>query len=166
MAENPVETADKGLIPKSEFIGLENIVHLCTGGESPVLKSHREAIDRFLADKALGETSRKKMDDAVNRCKAKAGQLLGVKTVLNELIAYAQLAALPPEALAPRSRLILTYALCGFANLGSLGIMIGGLATLVPERRAEVVAHGPLAVAAGLLATCMTGAVVGLIELP
>jgi len=78
MEENPVKDAGKGLIPKSEFIGLENTVHLCTGGESPVLKSHREAIDRFLADKALGEVSRKRMDDAVSRCKTKAGQLLGV----------------------------------------------------------------------------------------
>jgi selenocysteine lyase/cysteine desulfurase len=78
MEENPVKDADQGLIPKSEFIGLDNIVHLCTGGESPVLKTHREAIDRFLADKALGEASRKRMDDAVSRCKTKAGQLLGV----------------------------------------------------------------------------------------
>ena len=92
------------------------------------------------------------------------GQLLGVKTVLNELLAYAQLSALPPEALSPRSRLILTYALCGFANLGSLGIMIGGLATMMPERRAEVAGLGLLSVLAGVLATCMTGAVVGLIH--
>ena len=91
------------------------------------------------------------------------GQLLGIKVVLNELLAYLELAALPDDALATRSRLILTYALCGFANFGSLGIMIGGLATLVPERRSEVVALGGLSVVGGLLATCMTGAIVGLL---
>ena len=94
------------------------------------------------------------------------GQLLGIKTVLNELLAYLQLAGLPADALAPRSRLILTYAICGFANLGSLGIMIGGLATLVPERRSEVAALGGLSIVAGTLATCMTGAMVGLLVAP
>jgi len=91
------------------------------------------------------------------------GALIGTKTVLNELIAYLDLAALPDGALTPRSRLILTYALCGFANFASLGIMIGGLATLVPERRGEVVALGLKSLVAGTLATCMTGAVVGLL---
>jgi CNT family concentrative nucleoside transporter len=62
-----------------------------------------------------------------------------------------------------RAQIILTYALCGFANLGSLGILIGGLAALVPERRAEVVALGPRSVLAGLMATSLTGAVVGLL---
>lgn len=71
-----------------------------------------------------------------------AGGLMGVKTILNELLAYLQLAALPEEGLSPRSRLIMTYALCGFANLGSLGIMLGGLSALVPERRQEIVAMG------------------------
>jgi len=92
-----------------------------------------------------------------------AGSLLGVKVVLNELIAYLQMAQLPPEALGERSRLILTYALCGFANFGSLGIMIGGLASLVPERREEVVALGMRSIVAGMLATCSTGAVVGML---
>jgi CNT family concentrative nucleoside transporter len=91
------------------------------------------------------------------------GQLMGTKTVLNELIAYLDLAALPPEALSERSRLILVYALCGFANLGSLGIMIGGLGALAPVRQAEVVALGGRSILAGTLATAMTGAVVGLI---
>ena len=77
MVKNPANETGVGLIPKSEFIGLENIVHLCTGGESPVLKSHREAIGRFLEDKAHGETSRKRMDDTVSRCRIKAGQLFG-----------------------------------------------------------------------------------------
>jgi CNT family concentrative nucleoside transporter len=91
------------------------------------------------------------------------GQLMGTKTVLNELIAYLDLAALPPEALSERSRLILVYALCGFANLGSLGIMIGGLGALAPERQAEVVALGARSILAGTLATAMTGAIVGLV---
>jgi len=74
---------------------------------------------------------------------AVAGTLIGKKTVLNELLAYLDLAALPPEALSDRSRLILLYALCGFANPGSLGIMIGGLATMAPERKADIVAPAP-----------------------
>ena len=94
---------------------------------------------------------------------ATAGSLLGTKTVLNELLAYLDLAALPPGALSERSRLIMTYALCGFANFGSLGIMLGGLGTMVPERRSEIVALGFRSIVAGTLATCMTGAVVGLI---
>jgi CNT family concentrative nucleoside transporter len=92
-----------------------------------------------------------------------AGSLLGTKTVLNELLAYLQLANLPDETLGPRSRLILTYALCGFANLGSLGIMIGGLGGMVPERKKEIVEMGMRSIWAGLLATCMTGAIVGIL---
>ena len=91
------------------------------------------------------------------------GSLLGTKVVLNELLAYLDLAGLPDGRLDSRSRLIMTYALCGFANFGSLGIMIGGLGTMVPERREEIVALGIRSIAAGTLATCMTGAVVGII---
>ena len=91
----------------------------------------------------------------------KAGTLLGVKTVLNELIAYLQLAQIPGDALAGRSRLILTYALCGFANFGSLGIMIGGMVAMVPARRAEIVSLGAKTIVSGTLATMMTAAVVG-----
>jgi len=92
-----------------------------------------------------------------------AGALLGTKTIINELVAYIDLSALPPEALSPRSRLLMTYALCGFANFGSLGIMIGGLATMCPARRAEVVGLGMKSIAAGTLATCQTAAMVGLV---
>ncbi|MBG0776518.1 MAG: nucleoside:proton symporter [Desulfovibrionaceae bacterium] len=92
-----------------------------------------------------------------------AGMLLGVKTVLNELLAYLQMAGLPDGELSLRSRIIMTYALCGFANFGSLGIMIGGLATMMPERRTEIAGLGMNSILAGLLATCMTGAVVGLL---
>ena len=92
-----------------------------------------------------------------------AGALMGTKTILNEFLAYLQLAQLPEAALSDRSRLIMTYALCGFANFGSLGIMIGGLTTMVPERREEIVGLGPKSIVAGTLATCCTGAVVGIL---
>ena len=92
-----------------------------------------------------------------------AGALMGTKTVLNELIAYVDLSRLTPELLEPRSRIIMTYALCGFANFGSLGIMIGGLATMVPERRDEVVALGMRSIVSGTLATLATGAAVGIL---
>jgi CNT family concentrative nucleoside transporter len=94
---------------------------------------------------------------------ATAGRLLGTKLILNELIAYTDLAALPRDALGERSRLIMTYALCGFANFASLGIMIGGLTTMVPERRREIVALGVRSLAAGTLATCMTATIVGML---
>jgi CNT family concentrative nucleoside transporter len=83
--------------------------------------------------------------------------------VLNEFIAYVDLAHLAPDALSHRSRLIMTYALCGFANFGSLGILIGGMGAMVPERRAEIVALGPRSILSGTLATCMSGAVVGML---
>jgi CNT family concentrative nucleoside transporter len=94
-----------------------------------------------------------------------AGALMGVKTVLNEFIAYIELAKLAPEALSPRSRLIMIYALCGFANFGSLGIMIGGLATMAPERREEIVALGAKTLVSGTLATLVAGSVVGMITI-
>ncbi|NEV62126.1 NupC/NupG family nucleoside CNT transporter [Thiorhodococcus minor] len=91
-----------------------------------------------------------------------AGALMGIKTVLNELIAYLELAGLPEGTLSERSRLIMTYALCGFANLGSLGIMIGGLGTMAPARRDEIVGLGMKSILAGTMTTLMTGAVVAL----
>lgn len=94
---------------------------------------------------------------------ATAAALMGTKTVLNEFIAYVDLAHLPPEALSAHSRLIMTYALCGFANFGSLGIMIGGMGAMVPERKAEIVQLGLRSVLSGTLATCMSGAVVGML---
>ena len=94
-----------------------------------------------------------------------AGSLMGIKTILNEFLAYLQLAALPEGAISHRSELIMTYAMCGFANFGSLGILIGGLSTMVPERRDEVVQLGLRSILAGTLATCSTGAVVGILTL-
>ncbi len=94
---------------------------------------------------------------------AVAGALLGKKVALNEFLAYLDLAALPAEQLSARSRLLLIYAMCGFANFGSLGIMLGGLTTLLPkERRTELSQLGLKSVGAGLLSTCLSAAIVGL----
>ena len=92
-----------------------------------------------------------------------AGALMGTKTILNEFIAYLDMSRLAEGSLSSRSLLILTYAMCGFANPGSLGIMLGGMGTMAPERRDEIVALGFRSIIAGTLATSMTGAVVGII---
>jgi CNT family concentrative nucleoside transporter len=92
-----------------------------------------------------------------------AGSLMGIKTVLNELLAYIELGRLPPDALSERSRVIMTYALCGFANFGSLGIMIGGMGAMAPQRRTEIVALGMRSLVAGTLATLATAATVGVL---
>lgn len=92
-----------------------------------------------------------------------AATLMGTKTVLNEFVAFLDLARLPAEALDPHARLIMTYALCGFANFGSLGIMLGGLTAMAPERRADIVGLGWRSIVSGTLATLMSGAVVGLV---
>ncbi len=92
-----------------------------------------------------------------------AGSLMGVKTILTEFVAYVELAKLPADALDPRSRLIMLYALCGFANFGSLGIMIAGLATMAPQRRDDVVSLGMKSIVSGTLATCVIGAIVGVL---
>jgi CNT family concentrative nucleoside transporter len=92
-----------------------------------------------------------------------AGGLMGIKTVLNEFVAYLQLAALPDGTLDPRSKLIMLYALCGFANFGSLGIMIAGLSTMCPEKRDEVVSLGFKSIVSGTLTTCLLGAIVGVL---
>ena len=90
-----------------------------------------------------------------------AGRLMGAKTVLNELIAYVEMSKLAPGALDPRSKLIMLYAMCGFANFGSLGIMIGGLSVMAPERRAEIASLGLKSILSGTLVTCLMGAIVG-----
>jgi CNT family concentrative nucleoside transporter len=96
---------------------------------------------------------------------ADAGALLGTKTILNEFLAYLNLAALPPDALSERSRLIMVYAMCGFANFGSVGIMIAGVSAMIPERRKEVVELSLKSLISGTIASGMTGAVVGLLPL-
>lgn len=92
-----------------------------------------------------------------------SGELMGVKTVLNELLAFIQLSQLDPSAMSERSRIILSYGLCGFSNFGALGILIGGLTALAPARREEIAALGLRAILSGTLATCSTAAIVGLI---
>jgi CNT family concentrative nucleoside transporter len=92
-----------------------------------------------------------------------AGKLMGIKTALNELLAYVELAKLEPQALSERSRLIMTYALCGFANFASLGIMIAGLSSMAPQRRDEIVALGPKSIISGTLSTCLMGALIGIL---
>ena len=92
-----------------------------------------------------------------------AGQLLGTKVVLNELVAYIDMSQLPAGALSEKSSLIMTYALCGFANFGSVGILLGGLSAIVPERRGELAQLGLKSILAGTMATCMTGAIAGLL---
>jgi CNT family concentrative nucleoside transporter len=92
-----------------------------------------------------------------------AGSLLGVKSVLNEFIAFIQLTGLPPEALSDRSRLITIYGLCGFANLASIGIQISGIGTMAPERRNDLASLAWPAFVAATLGSCMTGCVVGIV---
>lgn len=91
----------------------------------------------------------------------KAGYLLGVKLMLTEFIAFIQLGAIPAGEMSERTRMIMTYALCGFANVGSVGITVSGMGILMPERRNEIIDMVWKALLAGFLATCMTAAVVG-----
>ena len=93
-----------------------------------------------------------------------AGTLMGIKTALNELLAFLALVDLPAESLSDKSTIIMTYALCGFANFGSLGIMIAGLSGMCSERTREIVALAPKSLISGTLATCMTGAIAGLLS--
>ena len=89
--------------------------------------------------------------------------MLGEKVVLNELIAFSDLARNSAAQLSEHSRLILVYALCSFSNFGSLAILVGGLSTMAPDRRAEIIALGPKALLAGTITSCLNGAVAGLI---
>lgn len=93
-----------------------------------------------------------------------AGSLLGIKFVLNELIAYTTLGEIGTN-LQPHTNLIMTYALCGFTNVGSVGILIGGVSTIVPERREELLQLGPRTLISGTLVACLTGTLAGLIHL-
>lgn len=92
-----------------------------------------------------------------------AGSLLGVKTVLNEFYAFTEFSQMKAGTLSSHSRIIMTYALCGFANIGSIGIMIGGLGTLVPDKREEIIALSFKALIVGTLASCLSGTVVGIL---
>jgi CNT family concentrative nucleoside transporter len=94
-----------------------------------------------------------------------AGGLMGIKLALNELLAYLHMAALPSGMLDPRSTQIMVYAMCGFANFASAGILIAGMSALIPERRQEVVSLVPRALLAGTLASSLSGAMIGLLPL-
>jgi len=92
------------------------------------------------------------------------GALLGIKTALNEFIAYGELADLVAAgAIAPRSAVIASYALCGFANFGSLAILLGGIGGLAPSRKSEVALLGLRSIVSGSLASFMTGCWAGLL---
>lgn len=92
-----------------------------------------------------------------------AGALMGTKAILNEYVAYIDMAALADGTLGPRSKLIVTYALCGFANLASVGLLVSTIGTLCPARRADAAALGMKSWVAGNLASAMTGAMIGLV---
>ncbi len=92
-----------------------------------------------------------------------AGSLLGIKTVLNEFIAYLELAKVPPEVLSDRSRLITIYGLCGFANFSSIGIQVSGIGAMAPERKKDLSDLALRALLGATLASCMTGSVVGIV---
>jgi CNT family concentrative nucleoside transporter len=92
-----------------------------------------------------------------------AGSLMGIKVILTELVAYLRLAVLPAGALDPRSTQIMVYAMCGFANFASVGILIAGMSALIPERRDEVVSLALKALVAGTMASGLSGAMVGLL---
>jgi Nucleoside permease len=92
-----------------------------------------------------------------------AGELMGIKTMLNEFLAYSDLANKGPEQISDRTRLIMTYALCGFANFGSLGILLGGLIAMAPDRHHDLMTLGPKSLISGTMATMMTGAIISLI---
>ena len=93
---------------------------------------------------------------------SRAGALLGGRMVMTEVVAYRQLADLAADgAISPRSLLILSYALCGFAHVASVGIFVGGICALAPSRRDDLAALGLRALAAATLATLMTGALAG-----
>ena len=92
-----------------------------------------------------------------------AGGLMGIKIVLTELVAYLRMGALPAGTLDPRSTQILVYAMCGFANFASVGILIAGMSALIPERRDEVVSLALKALVAGTMASGLSGAMIGLL---
>ena len=94
-----------------------------------------------------------------------AGGLLGVKVILNEFIAYLRMAALPAGSLDPRASLIMVYAMCGFANFASVGILIAGMSALIPERRDEIVGLALRSLAAGVLASALSAAMIGLLPI-
>jgi CNT family concentrative nucleoside transporter len=94
---------------------------------------------------------------------AKAGSILGVKTVLTEFVAFIDLSAIPVDEMSDRTRRIVANAVCGFANFGSVGILIGGLSIIAPEKREVFLSLAWKTLVAGTFATCLSGAIVGLL---
>jgi len=92
---------------------------------------------------------------------AKGGEILGIKMILTEFVAFLNLAAIPLADMTPRTRILLTYATCGFANIGSVGITVAGFGALMPERRPEIISLIWKGLAAAFLATCLSAAIVG-----
>jgi len=102
-----------------------------------------------------------------------AGKLLGEKTILNEFVAYAHMGdylhgkplmdGAPVQELTERTKIILSYALCGFANVGSIGVLVGGMGALMPTRRSDIARLGILALIGGTCSTFMTAIIAGLI---
>lgn len=92
-----------------------------------------------------------------------AGGLLGIKTILNEFYAFTELAKVTNDQMSVHSRVIMTYALCGFANISSIGIMIGGFGSIVPEQRSEIISLSFKALIVGTLSSCLSGTVVGIL---
>ena len=93
-----------------------------------------------------------------------AGSLLGVKFILNEFVAYINLSSIDPSMLSEKSRVIMLYALCGFANLSSVGILLSGIGTMIPERKSDLISVSGKALIGATLASCFTGLVVGIIS--
>ena len=92
---------------------------------------------------------------------AKGGKILGIKMILTEFVAFLKLAAIPLAEMTPRTRILLTYATCGFANIGSVGITVAGFGALMPDRRTEIISLIWKGLAAAFLATCLSAAIVG-----
>ena len=91
-----------------------------------------------------------------------SAELLGLKTALNEFVAYGALANLEPDVLSERSKLITLYALCGFANFSSVGILVSGISAMAPERKNDLIKVSLKALVGATLASCMTGLVIGI----
>ena len=175
---NPVQVATSSMdaIVKGAAVGLELLLNICAMMIVLIGLVHlANAILSLLPDMAAAPVTLERLLGYAMApvCwlmgipwaqAAEAGALMGIKTVLNEFVAYFRLAALPADTLDPRSRLIMAYALCGFANFGSLGIMIAGLTVMAPERRPDILSLGWKSIVSGTLSTCLLGAVIGILN--
>jgi CNT family concentrative nucleoside transporter len=160
----PVATSTMDAIVRGTTAGLELLLNICAMLIVLIALVHLVNAMLGLAPEVAGAPVT--LERMLGIAMAPVCWLIGIpwgEAATAEFVAYLKLAALPPDALSDRSRLIMLYALCGFANFGSLGILIGGLATMAPERRDDVVSLGFKSIASGTLATCLVGAVVGVL---